>query len=41
VRQGYLDLAEQNEKRILVIDGDQGVDQVEQAIWDGIKERIN
>ncbi len=41
VRQGYLDLAAQNTERFLVIDGQQSIDQVEQAIWNGIKERIN
>ncbi|MDB2499475.1 MAG: dTMP kinase [Opitutales bacterium] len=41
VRQGYLDLAAQNSDRFLVIDGQQPIDEVEQAIWNGIKERIN
>lgn len=41
VRQGYLDLAANNQDRFLVIDGHQSMDVVEQAIWNGIKERIN
>jgi dTMP kinase len=41
VRQGYLDLAANNQDRFLVIDGHQSMDAVEQAIWNGIKERIN
>ncbi|MDA0345769.1 MAG: dTMP kinase [Verrucomicrobia bacterium] len=40
VRRGYLDLAENNRDRFLVIDGHQTIDAVEQAIWDGIKNRI-
>ena len=40
VRQGYLDLADNNKDRFLVIDGHQSIDAVEQAIWDGIKNRI-
>jgi dTMP kinase len=40
VRQGYLDLAEKNQDRFLVIDGHQSIEAVEQAIWDGIKKRI-
>lgn len=41
VRQGYLDLAARNTDRFLVIDGQQSIDEVELAIWNGIKERIN
>ena len=41
VRQGYLELAGKNADRFLVIDGHQSIDEVEQAIWDGIKDRIN
>lgn len=41
VRQGYLDLAAENTDRFLVIDGHQSIESVEQAIWDGIKTRIN
>lgn len=41
VRQGYLNVAQKNADRFLVIDGHQTIDDVEQAIWDGIKERIN
>ena len=40
VRQGYLDVAQNNADRFLVIDGTQTIDAVEHAIWDGIKERI-
>lgn len=41
VRQGYLDLAARNTDRFLVIDGQQSIDEVELAIWNGIKERVN
>jgi dTMP kinase len=41
VRQGYLDLAESNNDRFLVVDGQQTIEAVEQTIWNGIKERIN
>ena len=41
VRQGYLEEASKHKDRFLVIDGTQTMDEVEQAIWDGIKERIN
>ena len=40
VRQGYLHLAKNNSDRFLVIDGHQTIEAVEQAIWDGIKNRI-
>jgi len=41
VRQGYFDLAASNKDSFLVIDGHQSIEEVEQAIWNGIKERIN
>lgn len=41
VRQGYLDLATDHQERFLVVNGHQAIETVEQAIWDGIKERIN
>jgi dTMP kinase len=41
VRQGYLDLAADHQERFLVVNGHQSIETVEQAIWDGIKERIN
>lgn len=41
VRQGYLDVAAKNTDRFLIIDGHQTIDEVEHAIWNGIKERIN
>ena len=34
VRQGYLDLAERESKRVKVIDGKQSIDAVERQIWD-------
>lgn len=41
VRQGYIDLATDHQERFLVVNGHQAIETVEQAIWDGIKERIN
>ena len=41
VRQGYLDLAQSESNRFLVVDGHQSIDDVESSIWNGIKERIN
>lgn len=40
VRQGYLNLARNCADRFLTVNGHQSIDQVEQAIWDGIKNRI-
>jgi len=40
VRQGYLDVAKTDPKRFLVVDGGQDPQSVEQAIWNGIKDRI-
>ena len=40
VRQGFLDLAEKEKYRFLIIDGNQSVDEVEEVIWNEIKERI-
>jgi dTMP kinase len=40
VRRGYLDVAANNKDRFLVIDGHQSIDEVEQSIWNGIKNRI-
>lgn len=40
VRNGYLELAADNQDRFLVVDGHQTIEAVETAIWDGIKDRI-
>tara|TARA_Y100000588_G_scaffold26512_1_gene26084 strand:- start:616 stop:1257 length:642 start_codon:yes stop_codon:yes gene_type:complete len=40
VRQGFLDLAEKEKYRFLIIDGNQSVDEVEEVIWNEIEERI-
>lgn len=40
VRDGYLLLAGQMPGRFLVVDGQQGVEEVEQAIWAGLKPRF-
>lgn len=40
VRMGYLKLAEQEPQRFLVINGNQEIETVAEAIWDGIKNRI-
>jgi len=40
VRQGYLDLAKTDPQRFLVVDGGQDPQSVEEAIWNGIKDRI-
>lgn len=40
VRQAYLKLASQDTKRWIIIDANQTVDQVEEAIWGRIKERL-
>jgi dTMP kinase len=37
VRQGYLDLAKREPKRIKVIDGSQGIEAVERQIWEAVR----
>lgn len=41
VRQGFLKLAKKEKDRFLLINGNQSINEVEEAIWNGVKERIN
>lgn len=41
VRQGYLNLAEKNRKRIHVIDASDGIDRIEQRIWIECRRRFH
>ncbi len=41
VRKGYQDLAKSEPGRFLVVDGSQSIKAVEEAIWHGVKKRIN
>jgi dTMP kinase len=40
VRQGYRDLAAHEPKRIVLIDGDQSPDKIENDIWSAISARF-
>lgn len=40
MRHGFLELAQKNSQRIVVIDASQPADMVEQAMWDVIKKRL-